>query len=220
MTSRSRPDDNRPTATKGAEMAWKIEGTYFENCSCEMPCPCTVTFNAGADYDRCEVLLAFNIESGEIDGVDVAGSTVAVIASTPKVMTDGNWRLGLIIDEAASGEQADKLGAVFSGQVGGPMAGLAPLISEMLGSERTHIDYEDDGLWHRVRIGEGIDVEVEDVVPFGIETGQPAQLTGVFHPANSTLTIAKSHRGKISAFGLDFENTGRSAFSAPFSWAG
>ena len=201
-------------------MAWKIEGTYFENCSCEMPCPCTVTFNAGADYDRCEVLLAFNIESGEVDGVDVAGSTVAVIASTPKVMTDGNWRLGLIIDEAASGEQADKLGAVFSGQVGGPMAGLAPLIGEMLGSERTRIDYEDDGLWHRVRIGEGIDVEVEDVVPFGIETGEPAQLTGVFHPANSTLTIAKSHRGKISAFGLNFENTGRSAFSAPFSWAG
>ena len=53
-----------------------------------------------------------------------------------------------------------------------------------------------------------------------IESGQPAQLTDVFHPANSTLTIAKSQRGKISAFGLDFDNSGRSAFSAPFAWAG
>jgi len=201
-------------------MAWKLDGTYFENCSCEMPCPCTVTFDAGADYDRCQVLLAFNIRDGEVDGVDVGGLTVAVVADTPKVMTEGNWRLGLIVDEAASDEQAEKLGAVFSGQMGGPMAALAPLIGEVLGSERLGIEFEDDGLQHRVRAGGGIDVEVKDVVPFGVESGEPAQLTGVFHPAGSTLTIAKSQRGKISAFGLDFDNTGRSAFSAPFAWAG
>jgi hypothetical protein len=201
-------------------MAWKLDGTYFENCSCEMPCPCTVTFDAGADYDRCQVLLAFNVRDGEVDGVDVGGLTVAVVADTPKVMTEGNWSLGLIVDEAASDEQAEKLGAVFSGQMGGPMAALAPLIGEVLGSERMNIEYEDDGLHHRVRAGDGIDIEVKDVVPFGVEDGQPAQLTNVFHPAGSTLTIAKSARGKISAFGLDFDNSGRSAFSAPFAWSG
>ena len=201
-------------------MAWTLDGTYFENCSCEMPCPCTVTFDAGADYDRCQVLLAFNVESGEVDGVDVGGLTAAVVADTPKVMTEGNWRLGLVVDEAASDEQAEKLGAVFSGQRGGPMAALAPLIGEMLGSERMPIEYLNDGLHHSVRVGDGIDVEVADVVPFGVESGEPAKLTGVFHPAGSTLTIAKSQRGKISAFGLDFDNSGKSAFSAPFSWAG
>jgi len=201
-------------------MAWKLEGTYFENCSCEMPCPCTVSFDAGADYDRCQVLLAFDVESGEVDGVDVGGLSAAIVADTPKVMTEGNWRLGLIVDDGASDEQAEKLGAVFSGQMGGPMAALAPLIGEMLGSERMRIDYENDGLQHRVQVGDGIDVEVKDVVPFGVEDGTPAQLTNVFHPAASTLTIAKSQRGKISAFGLEIDNTGRSAFSAPFSWAG
>ena len=201
-------------------MAWKLEGTYFENCSCEVPCPCTVSFDMGADYDRCEVLLAFNIESGEVDGVDVGGLTAAIVADAPKVMTDGNWKMGLILDEAASDEQAEKLGGVFSGQMGGPMAALAPLIGEILGSEQRQIEYLNDGLNHSIRIGEDVDVAVEDVVPFGIETGQPAQLTNVFHPAGSTLTIARSERGKISAFGLDFDNSGRSAFSAPFSWAG
>jgi hypothetical protein len=200
-------------------MAWRLEGTYFENCSCDVPCPCTVSFDIGADYDRCEVLLAFNIQSGEIDGVDVGGLTAAVIADTPKVMTDGNWKLGLIIDDEASDEQAEKLGAVFSGQMGGPMAALAPLIGEVLGSERLPIEYADDGLKHRIRIGDGVDVETEDIVPFGVETGQPVQLTGVFHPAASTLTIGRSERGKISAFGLEFDNSGKSAFSAPFSWA-
>jgi hypothetical protein len=201
-------------------MAWKLDGTYFENCSCEVPCPCTVSFDMGADYDRCEVLLAFNIESGEVDGVDVSGLTAAIGADAPKVMTDGNWKMGLILDEAASDEQAEKLGGVFSGQMGGPMAALAPLIGEILGSEQRQIEYVNDGLSHSIRIGEGVDVAVEDVVPFGIETGQPAQLTNVFHPAGSTLTIARSERGKISAFGLDFDNSGKSAFSAPFSWAG
>jgi hypothetical protein len=201
-------------------MAWKLDGTYFENCSCEVPCPCTVSFDMGADYDRCEVLLAFNIESGEVDGVDVSGLTAAIVADAPKVMTDGNWKMGLILDEAASDEQAEKLGGVFSGQMGGPMAALAPLIGEILGSEQRQIEYVNDGLKHSIRIGDKVDIAVEDVVPFGVETGQPAQLTNVFHPAGSTLTIARSERGKISAFGLDFDNSGKSAFSAPFSWAG
>src|SRR3954465_2572868 len=117
-------------------MAWKLEGTYFENCSCEMPCPCTVSFDAGADYDRCEVLLAFDIESCDVVGVGVAGRTVAVVADSPKVMTEGDWKLGLILDDAASDEQAEKLGAVFSGQMGGPMAGLAPLIGEVRGLQQ------------------------------------------------------------------------------------
>jgi hypothetical protein len=201
-------------------MAWKLDGTYFENCSCDVPCPCTVSFSIGADYDRCEVLLAFNVESGEVDGVDVSGLTAAVVADTPKVMTDGDWKMGLIIDDAASDEQAEKLGAVFSGAMGGPMAALAPLIGEMLGSERAPIEYANEGLRHRIKIGNDTAVETEDIVPFGIETGQPAQLTNVFHPAGSTLTIGRAERGLIKAFGLDFDNSGKSAFSAPFSWAG
>ena len=201
-------------------MAWSIEGRYFENCSCEMPCPCTVSFDAGADYDRCQVLLVFNVESGEIDGVDVSGRTVAAVADTPQVMTDGDWRLGLIVDDQASDEQAEKLGAVFSGQVGGPMEALAGLIGENLGLERAAIEFSSEGRTHSVRIGEGTAVEVEDVVPFGVESGEPARLDGVFHPAGSTLTIAKGKSSRINAFGLDFSNEGKSAFSAPFAWSG
>ena len=200
-------------------MSWRLEGTYFENCSCNVPCPCTVSLNFGADYDRCQVVLLFHVASGEVEGVDVSGLSVAAVADTPKVMTEGNWRLGVIIDEAASDEQVEKLGAVFGGQLGGPMAMLGPLIGEQLGLERAPIEVSEEGLRHRVRIGDGIDIEVEDVVPFGVENGSPAKLTGVFHPAGSELTIARATSSRISAFGLDMQNEGRSAFSAPFSWA-
>ena len=200
-------------------MAWTLEGRYFENCSCEVPCPCTASFSLGADYYRCRLLFVFHVDSGEIDGVDVSGLTVALIGDTPKVMTDVDWRLGMVIDDKASEEQAEKLGAVFGGQLGGPMEALAPLIGEMLGVDRAPVEFSEADGRHSVKVGDGIDVEVEDIVPFGVETGEPARLTGVFHPANSTLTLAKATRSQISAFGLDMSSEGKSAFSAPFAWS-
>jgi hypothetical protein len=199
-------------------MAWKLDGTYFETCSCDVVCPCAASLALGADYDRCRVTLVFNVENGEVEGTDVSGLCVAAVADTPKVMTDGNWRLGVFIDAAASDEQADKLGAVFSGQLGGPMAGLVPLIGENLGVERAAIEVREEGLRHSVTIGDAVDFEIEDVVSFGVESGEPARLTGIFHPAGSELTIAKATRSRINAFGIEFE--GRSAFSnSSFAWA-
>jgi hypothetical protein len=199
-------------------MAWNLEGTYFETCSCEVVCPCSASLSLGADYDRCKVTLVFNITKGEVEGTDVGGLTIAAIADTPKVMSDGNWRLGVIVDAAASDEQVEKLAAVFGGQLGGPMEALGPLISENLGMERASIEVREEGLLHSVKIGDSIDFEIEDVVPFGVETGEPARLSGIFNPAGSELTISKATRSRINAFGIEYE--GKSGFSSSrFAWA-
>lgn len=172
-----------------------------------------------ADADRCRVVLVFHTDSGEIEGVDVSGLSVAVLADTPPVMVDGDWRVGLFMDAAASQEQADKLGAVFSGQLGGPMEVIASLIGEMLGVEVAPIEYADDGLRHRVKIGDFVEIEIEDFVPPQTPEAEPSRVTGVFHPANSTLTIAQATESRVSAFGLEFSNAGKNGHSAPFSWA-
>ncbi len=164
-------------------MSWKLEGSYFETCSCDVVCPCTASFALGATHDRCRVTLVFRIQNGEVEGVDVSGLAVAAVADTPKVMSEGNWRLGVIMDAAASEEQAEKLGAVFSGALGGPMEALGPLVGENLGVQSAPIEIREDGLRHSVRIGDAIDFEIEDVVPFGADTNEPVRLTGVFHPA-------------------------------------
>ena len=104
-------------------MSWKLKGSYVETCSCDLICPCNATFDHGATYDFCRVVLVFNIREGEIEGTDIGGLKVAAIADTPKVMTDGNWRLGMFVDEHATDEQADKLTQVFGGQLGGPDGG-------------------------------------------------------------------------------------------------
>lgn len=200
-------------------MAWKLDGTYFENCNCDWVCPCTVTsFVSSATADRCQVILNYHVQHGEIDGVDVSGRSVSIVVDSPKRMLDGGWRVGLIIDDKASKEQADHLTSVFAGKAGGPMANIAPLIGELLGIERLPIEYSDQGNHHRIRIGDAIAIEVEDFA--AQEGGETTKLTGVAHPSGSTITIAKPIESKIKAFGMEFKNAGKSAFSAPFNWAG
>ena len=199
-------------------MSWNLKGSYVETCSCDLICPCNASFDHGATYDYCRVTLVFSIRDGEIDGTDVSGLNVAAIADTPKVMTDGNWKLGVFVDERASDAQMEKLVGVFSGQMGGPMAGLAPLVGELLGVQKAPIEVVDDGLRHSVRVGDVIDFEIQDIVPFGIETGRPVRFDGMFHPAGSNLTLAEATRSKIDAFGIRYEGkTGLS--TSEFAWA-
>lgn len=200
-------------------MTWNFTGTYFENCSCDTICPCTHSgFTAPADQDRCTALLAFHIDEGVVDGVDVSNLGFAMFLDTPPVMADGNWRVGLFLDASASQEQADKIGAVLSGGLGGPPAMLAPLFGEMLGVESATFDYADEGARHRVRIGNAVDLEVEDFAAPG-GSGVPVSVSNVPHPANTTLTVAKATRSRAAAFGLELAGEGKSAFSAPFTWS-
>ena len=198
-------------------MAWNLKGSYFETCSCDLMCPCNMSFDHGATYDYCRVTLVFNIHEGSIEGTDVGGLKVAAIVDSPKVMTEGNWRLGLFVDDHATDEQADLLTAVMAGQKGGPMEAIAPLVGEVLGVERAAIEIVEDGLRHSVRIGDAIDFEVEDIVPFGIQTGEPVRLVGVFHPVASEFRAAEAKRSSINAFGIQYE--GKSGISTSgFSW--
>ena len=199
-------------------MSWNLKGSYAETCSCELMCPCNLSFDHGATYDYCRATLGFAIREGEIDGTDVSGRKLVAIFDSPKVMTEGNWRLGIFVDEQATDEQLEKLVQVFSGQLGGPMEALGPLVGQMLGVERAAIEIHDDGVRHSVRVGDAIDFEIEDIVPFGVETGQPVRFNGMFHPVASDLTMAEAKRSRIGAFGIEYE--GKSGLStSEFSWA-
>jgi hypothetical protein len=201
-------------------VSWSIEGRYFENCNCEVVCPCTASLALGADNDDCRVVLVFHVDSGEVDGVDVSGLTLAAVAESGRYMHEGNWKLGVLIDDSASAEQAEKLGAVFTGQLGGPMEALGGLIGEQLGVERVPMEFSSSGGKHRLKVGDLGQAVVVDVVPFGVQSGEPARLSGIFHPVGSELTVARSaENSRVSAFGIEFGGGGKSAFSHPFAWS-
>ena len=199
-------------------MAWNIEGTYYENCSCDAVCPCTWSnMVRGATNDDCRVALLFEVEDGEIEGVDVAGTTCVVIMQTPRQMLEGNFKAGLIIDADATDEQADKLSQVFSGAAGGPMGGLSPLIGEFLGVERLSVSVEHDGSNHHIVVADALDIRLAKEMT---EDGHPVQLTNiVIHPAGPTLDIAVADEVQNSVFGIDWSGDGLSGFSNRFTWA-
>lgn len=199
-------------------MAWTLDGTYFENCSCDTICPCTWSgLTAPATHDRCYAMLAFHIDRGDIESVDVSGLSFALVADTPPVMADGGWRLGVVMDSAASGDQAGALGRVLGGELGGPPAMLGPLIGEMLGVEHAPADWRQSDGTFAVRFGDLIDVEVKSFTAG--EMAEPVRLTNVFHPASTNLTLSPATKSKIDVFGISFDGTGTSGFNSPFAWS-
>lgn len=200
-------------------MAWRLNGTYFESCNCNVLCPCGASsFALPADQERCVVALAFNVASGEIDGLDVSGLSVILVADAPGKMADGNWRVGVVMDAAASKQQAEALGAVFSGQKGGPMTAFSPLIGTQLGVQSALIQYSNGGTHHYVKAGDLVEMEIDDFVPQGMR--DPTKLVGVAHPVSTTLTVAHSKTSRVKCFGIDSSSPGKNGHAAPFSWAG
>jgi hypothetical protein len=200
-------------------MSWELAGTFYENCSCDAICPCTWSNLAHrATRDYCRFALAFETEKGEIEGVDVSGRTFVLIADTPAQMDEGNWRLGVIVDDGASEEQVGKLGQVLSGELGGPPAALGPLLGEFLGIEQSPITIERDGNSHRIRVGDLVDYSGERVT---IESGEQVTLTNIVaHPAGPTMGLAPVSKSKVSAFGVEYAGEDLSGFSNPFRWSG
>jgi len=116
-------------------MAYDIEGRLLEVCSCNVLCPCWV----GEDPDggTCDSALAWHVDSGTIEGVDVTGRTVALSVHIPgNVLVPASWKAAVFVDDGATDEQQGQLLKVFTGQLGGAIADLAGLIGEVVSVER------------------------------------------------------------------------------------
>jgi hypothetical protein len=201
--------------------AWSIEGRYFETCNCEYLCPCiSSNLTATPSNGDCKVALAFQVDRGSKDGVALDGLSFIVVAHTPGAMGQGNWTVGVIVDDRATTAQADALLAIASGQAGGPMAQLAPLLGKFAGVERRPINFSSsDGKRYAVTAGDLVDQACEAVMGAPNAT-EPMALVHTGHPVNADLALARATRSHIHAFGIDWEDdTGkRNGHFAPFRW--
>ena len=154
-------------------MVYEIEGKLLEVCTCNVLCPCWVGENP--DGGTCDSALAWRIDAGSIEGVDVAGMTLALSVHIPgNVLTPASWKAAVFVDERATEAQEQALLKVFTGQLGGAIADLAGLIGEVVSVERAPIIFTVDGGKGRLTIGEVADA---DLVPFTGATGNPTILS-------------------------------------------
>ena len=124
-------------------MAWKISGTYVANCSCNLICPCPVDGPPTSDDGQCRGQLVFHIAEGRLDDIDLSGVNVGMVNLWPSNLTAGGWKLGIVVDEKASDEQANALEGILKGDEGGPFADFAALTDEWLGMERATVSFSD-----------------------------------------------------------------------------
>ena len=128
-------------------MAWRMAGKYVASCSCRNVCPCSTASAPPDNPDGSTVCIgvaAFNVSEGSLDGVDLSGVRFGLFNHFPGLVSDGNWKVGVVVDTSASDEQAKAVEEILSGQQGGPFADVSALISEFLGVERAAVEYSGD----------------------------------------------------------------------------
>jgi len=202
-----------------ASPQWQINGEYFEACSCDSVCPCpTSGLAARPTKGACDAGLVFTVQRGQLGTTKLDGLSFAVLLHTPGPMIQGNWTVGLVVDERASKEQRDALTTIASGQAGGPMAALAPLITTFGGVEARAIRITSSGMHREVSIAGMLDLAVDGIA--GAKDSEPIYLDNVGHPAASRLALAKASRSHLHAFGIDWDETSgtNNGHFAPFAW--
>jgi hypothetical protein len=159
------------------------------------------------------------IDQGKFGDVDLKGLYFAVVGRTPGPMIQGNWTVGLVTDARASDAQKEAIVGIASGQAGGPMAALGPLITNFVGVESDTIRFEMDGLKRSAKVGGKIDQAIEGVA--GADQNQPIYLENIGHPVSTRLALAKASRSHVHAFGVEWDDdSGRNnGHFATFSWS-
>jgi hypothetical protein len=152
-------------------MAYQLEGKLLEVCNCNVLCPCWI----GEDPDNgtCDTVVAYHIERGTIDGSDVSGLTLALVAFIPGNILKGNWKVAVFVDDKASPKQQEALLNVWTGKLGGPVADLAKLVGEVVAVERAPITYTISGGEGTMKIGDVVDMAM---APYKGGTGNATTL--------------------------------------------
>ena len=201
--------------------AWHVSGQYYEACSCDFICLCIPSGMAiTPTKGTCTVAMAFQVERGTFGQVPLDNLGFIVVARTPEAMGKGNWQVGIVVDERATAEQRDAIGAIASGAAGGPMAALSGLVGTFLGMQPAAIHFDRQGHTWSVRAAEAVDMAAVGVVGITPHAHEPIHFDYTGHPAADRFAIAHASASHIHALGISWDDiSGRNnAQYAPFSW--
>ena len=201
-------------------MSWELNGTYFEGCNCDSLCPCnTSAMGAPADHERCQFVIAFHIDSGQVDGVDISDRSCVLIGDAPQMMAEGGWKVGMFVDDGASPEcrwrpSPGSSAAVWAGRwPRSPRRSASSSVPSRLQSPTRRMasaTRSKSAMRSTWRINEVVQPESSESVHV---TG----LTGL--PWGPEVSVATSERHSLNAFGLQWDSAGKNGNSAPISWS-
>lgn len=196
---------------------WNIKGTYAEACNCEALCPC-IFFSPPTD-GACTVVVGWQIDEGSYDEISLDGLNAALLAHSPGNMKDGNWKVALYTDDRADEAQNQALMGIFSGQAGGHLATLGPLIGEVLGARPATIRFDASTGNFSLSVDGLGSAEAQAIEG---QNGGVATVAG--HPLalspGETAIVARTSNLVLNDYGFTLDVSGKAAMSAPFRYSG
>jgi hypothetical protein len=153
-------------------MTYEVEGQILEVCNCDVLCPCWIGEDPDGD-GTCDSVNTIHVERGQINGIDVSGRTISFLIHIPGNVLKGNWKAAVVVDDGATQEQQDAMVAAWSGTLGGPLADVASLVSEVVSVERAPISFELKEGHGTLRVGSMVSADME---PYRGPTGQVTTL--------------------------------------------
>jgi len=181
-------------------VAYRLAGTYFGGCDCAGICPCPVDERPNTPAGECRGALVFALGEGNLNDTDLGGVNFALYNFFPSNITAGNWKVGIVIDESASDEQAQAIERILRGQEGGPFGDFAPLIGDFVGVERGRVTFS-NGDRPSVSVADTTELTFE---PFTGGDGTPTTVRNAMFGFAPEYRIGKAS-GQSRRFGLDFD---------------
>ena len=149
-------------------LAWSVEGTYFEACSCLPICPCRQV--GGRDGGRstfgvCDFALSWWIKRGYSGEVDLTDRKVVMVGSYNDDEPGSPWTVALLIDDEANLAQQAALADIFLGRVGGtPSRNYSPAIQAVAGVSTAVVRLDHNRRHWRIWVEGRVDVAADEEV--------------------------------------------------------
>jgi hypothetical protein len=176
-------------------MAYEMRGQFLEACDCQVMCPCWL--DQEPDEDQCTGMIAWYVERGRIDTVDVSGLAAVSVSYHRGHRHGAKARVALLVDDRASDAQQQALAGAFTGKLGGPLAELAEMTDETGSVQPARISYTTDAAATTVTAGQVLTVTMSPL------TGSTGRITTLADAALATLLGTPAEVGRSSAFRLD-----------------
>jgi hypothetical protein len=195
---------------------WRIKARYYEACNCAHGCPCN--FNGFPTHGKCEGLVAFAVDEGDREGVDLTGAKVAAAVMWPGAIHEGNGKMALFIDAAEN--QRDALVSILTAADGGmPWEILAATVSDVKGPFFEPIQIDENRTESKLTVGDRLAIEMETFK--NPVTGEPHEVhtvlpTGFIFKDGlvCTTTVAR-----VDADGVSFDHSGNNAYWSEVDWS-
>lgn len=204
--------------------SWWVGGSLFEGCSCELLCPCHVSFQQKPSYGYCEAIWGVHISEGLYSDVCLVDLNASVVAYCPgPTMADGNWSSVLYLDKSASPAQEQAMLNIFSGEAGGPWARIAPLFANgrFESVQSVQILYIEESRTRKLEItaeNGACSLEVEAIR--GADREGVAKLMNLFNVIHGPEHVLAHSNYRVYDQGLHFDGSSKHGLYSQFRWSG